>query len=47
MLGLFVGVYLKYFTYAVIVIPLLEEFFLVAIGIAFYKVLQLGQIGSE
>jgi len=45
--GLLVGVYLKYFTYAVKVVPLLEEFFLVAIGIAFYEVLQLGQIGSE
>lgn len=47
MLGLFIWVDLKDLTDAVIMIPLLNEFFLVSSWISLYQILKLGQICSE
>jgi hypothetical protein len=45
--GLFVRIDLKDLTNTVVVIPLLEKFFLVSIRVPFNQVLQLRQVGSE
>jgi hypothetical protein len=47
MVGLFVRVDLKNLTNTVVVIPLLEKFFLVSSRVPFNKVLQLRQVCSE
>jgi hypothetical protein len=47
MVGLFVWVYLEDLTNAIVVIPLLEKFFLVSIWVSLYEVLKLRQVRSE
>ena len=47
MVGSFVRIDLKDLTNTVVVIPLLEKFFLVSSRVPFNQVLQLRQVGSE
>ena len=47
MFSLFIGINFEYLANAVVMIPLLQELFLVRYRVSFDQVLQLGQVGCQ